>query len=187
MPLNFTHRWEHALVAAVIATAKENCPDCYLGRTAIQKIIYFLNVLGVPMRYDFDIYHYGPFCSSIMSDVDWLIADNVIVDSSTRDKYSDYRPGPLSDELLNRYQEEIDQHMPMIQSVVQALGDMTPNDLELIATLDFCYRWVSARGGDGPWKDETIRKFKNIKKEKFSNEEIEHWYGQLVSAELIKP
>ncbi|WP_254509741.1 hypothetical protein [Anatilimnocola floriformis] len=187
MKLVFNHRWEHALLAAVISEAKEKCPGCFLGRTAIQKILYFLNVLGVPMRYDFDIYHYGPFCSSIMADVDWLIADNVITDGSSQGKYSDYRPGPASEELLDKFDSKISEHLPTIQNVVEALGEMSPGDLELIATLDFCYRWVSARGGKGPWKAETVKKFKSIKKDKFTNEEIDHWYGQLVNAELIKP
>ncbi len=53
MSLLLEHRWEHALVAAVIEAAKESCPNCYLGRTAVQKLIYFLNVVGVPMQLRF--------------------------------------------------------------------------------------------------------------------------------------
>jgi hypothetical protein len=32
-----------------------------LGRTAIQKILYFLQALNVPMRYRFDVHDHGPF------------------------------------------------------------------------------------------------------------------------------
>ncbi len=52
------------------------------------------------------------------------------------------------------------------------MGDLDPNTLELLATLHFCFRWVKASGGNGPWKTLTIEKFKNIKKERFDNNQI---------------
>ena len=74
---------------------------CYLGRTAIQKILYFLQISGVPMRYRFDIYHYGPYCDRLSRDVEWLMADGVLKDASSNTrKYSNYRPDAAAEELL---------------------------------------------------------------------------------------
>lgn len=186
MSLVMPHRWEHALLAATVAEAARHCPDCYLGRTAIQKLLYFMKVLGVPMRYDFEIYHYGPFCGTIYSDIEWLTADDVINDTSNEDRYSNYRPGTNWSDLETTFHDQLQKYDATIKDVVHALSDLRPNTLELIATLDFCFRWVHGRGGNGPWKEATIEKFLQIKKDKFDRAEIERWYQTLVDAGLIE-
>jgi uncharacterized protein YwgA len=42
----------------------------YLGRTAIQKLVYFSKTLGVPIPCSFEIYTYGPYSDSITFAVD---------------------------------------------------------------------------------------------------------------------
>lgn len=186
MTLLLPHRWEHALVAATVKATSDRNPNCTLGRTAIQKILYFMKVLGVPMRYDFDIHHFGPFCSEVTSDVEWLLADDVIFDQSEKESASNYKPGRNADELSHKFSDRLDQHSSTIQMVCNALSDMSPRTLELISTIDFSYRWVKARGGIGPWKPCVVQKFKQIKKDKFTDEEIDEWYGVLVDATLIE-
>ncbi len=186
MNLQLSHRWEHALLAATVDTASKKRPECYLGRTAIQKLLYFMKVLDVPMRYSFDIHHFGPFCSAVMNDVDWLLADEVILDRASGRRYSNYRPGITWPELQAKFAAELNEHKATIESVCEALGDMTPENLELIATLDFSFRWVHARGGTGPWKGMTVEKFKSIKQERFRDEDINFWYDILVKAGLIE-
>jgi hypothetical protein len=186
MSLVLDHRWEHALIGATVKAASEKCPDCYLGRTAIQKLLYFMKVLGVPMRYTFDIHHYGPFCQSVMSDVEWLITDDVVEDRSQEERYSNYRPGPTWPDLADQYSERLNEHQDVINSICDALSDMSPDTLELIATLDFSFRWVRARGGQGPWREAATEKFKEIKKDKFDDGDVESWYDTLVQAGLIE-
>lgn len=186
MSLTLPHRWEHALLAATIAEASQKCPGCALGRTTIQKLLYFMNVLGVPMGYDFEIYHYGPFCSSIFSDVEWLMADDIINDESSDERYSNYRPGPNWPTLQQSFRDKLQGHESTIKDVVRAMSDMSPKTLELIATLDFCFRWVRARGGTGPWKDAAIEKFLHIKKDKFGRADIENGYQTLMQAGLLR-
>lgn len=186
MTLQFQHSWERALVAATIAEATKACPECKIGRTAIQKLVYFMQVLGVPMRYNFEIYHYGPFCSSIASDLEWLLADEIVVnDSQSDDKYN-YRTTAGYDKLSKKFPIEFEQHGKIISAVTEAFGDLSPSILELIATLDYSFRWVRACGGTGPWKQRTVDKFKSIKKEKFTTEQIDRWYDVLVKLALIE-
>jgi|GEM_PF-4107077 len=58
---------------AVIAyTAKQwyNTPDhINLGRTILQKICYFIKSKGVPIDFEFDIYHYGPYSQVVIQRV----------------------------------------------------------------------------------------------------------------------
>ena len=83
MPLLFSGTWEHALLAVTAREAAKSGEAGYLGRTALQKIVYFLQIAGVPMRYAFDIYHYGPYCDRVSRDVELLLADGVLKDAST--------------------------------------------------------------------------------------------------------
>lgn len=185
MKLFLDHRWEHALIAETIAKAAEKSGR-QVGRTAMQKLLYFMQVLGVPMRYRFEIYHYGPFCSAILQDVEWLVSDEVIRDDSSEERCSDYKPGPSIKELQNQFSGKLDDYKDKISEVVEALADLDPQTLELIATLHYCFRWVKAKGGDGPWRELTIAKFKEVKGTKFLDEQINMRYDELVRAELIE-
>lgn len=186
MPLVLDHNWEHALVAAVVKAAKKDCPDCYLGRTAIQKLVYFLHVLGVPMNLRFRMHQFGPYSDTLTSTVDWLQADSVIVDAANSAAYSNYDVGDNYQEVISPYADRLAEHSSTINAVVNAMASLDPRELEVAATLDYAFRWVKARGGQGPWKDETIKKFKEIKKDKFSSAKIEEWYSSLQSAGLIQ-
>ncbi|MCA9111816.1 MAG: hypothetical protein KDA52_17820 [Planctomycetaceae bacterium] len=186
MNLLLEHRWEHALVAAVIEAASKSNGGSYLGRTAMQKLMYFLQVLNVPMRFKFRIHHYGPFSDELADTLDWLQADDVIEDRSRETRYSNYAPGENWHEIKSRFQSDLGQYQEMIDAVAKAMGGMDPDQLELIATLDFCYRWVHARGGNGPWKELTIQKFKQIKGDKFTDSKISDSYDRLARVKLIQ-
>jgi len=185
MSMILQHRWEHALVAAVVDSAKRNHPSGFLGRTAIQKLIYFLKVLDVPMSYQFRIHHFGPYCEDLVGSLDWLQADDVVVDESNQSKYSNFSVGTNWDALKNEYQPQLAQYNPQIESVAEVLGFMSPADLELLATLHYSFRWVHAQGGNGPWKPKAIMKFKEIKKDKFDDQIISDGYDRLARAKLV--
>ncbi len=189
MSLVLEHRWEHALIAATIDAVSKSSPNGRLGRTAIQKLLYFMKVSGVPMKYSFDIHHFGPFCQSVMNDVEWLIADEVIKDASDSDmetSCSSFRPGPGWPDLRKQYEDDIAKYEAKITSAFLALGDLSPETLELIATLDFSFRWVRARGGNGPWRKQAVERFKQIKGDRFHDDVIDNGYTSLVHAGLIE-
>ena len=128
----------------------------------------------MPMSYKFDIHHYGPFCSDIISDMDWLKADEIVQDATNPDaRYSNYRPGSNSGALEAKFAVNLGPYQATIDSVANALGGLEASDLELLATLDYCFRWVKAGGGSGPWQDRTIARFKQFKDQKFGDPQIE--------------
>jgi len=183
---------DQALLTMVIEEAQKTGADGrgYLGRTALQKIMYFLKVLEVPMSYRFDIHHHGPFCVDILNDAEILIADNVIKDESPdKAKYSDYKTSTSAKELLGKYSEDLDKHRGKVSTIVGAMVPLSPDRLELIATLDYAYRWVRATGGSGPWKKRVMQRFfeiKKDKKDKFPEQEVSQAYDSLVKAGLIQ-
>ena len=73
------------------------------GRTALQKIAYFLKRQGIPMSYGFELYHYGPFCQEILWDAEMLTSLGVIVDTKRTNGGSRYGVG-------KSFTSEIEQH-----------------------------------------------------------------------------
>ena len=188
MSLFLTGTWEHALLAKVVkeAAAVAQKEGGYLGRTAIQKIVYFLQVLDVPMRYRFEVCHYGPFCTTILGDLEWLMADEVITDSSPKpEKYSKYTPGPACDELIAKHAAKLRQYDGTVKSTVEVLLPLQPEHLELIATLDYAFREMKATLGKKPPKKKVIARFREFKGDKFNEKEIAETYDRLEAANLF--
>lgn len=189
MTLLLTGTREHALLAMLIQEASNVKPEAggYLGRTALQKMMYFLQVRGVPMHYRFDIHHYGPFCDRISRDIEWLLADGVVADRSNRpQQYSNYQPGPAIGELRALH-PDLEGHRQAMRSVARTFLPLSPERLELLATLHYLYREQRACGGPGPWKRRVVERFREVKGDKFSAEEASSTYDQMATAQLLEP
>jgi uncharacterized protein YwgA len=189
MELRWTGSHDQALLAPVVEEASRavKAKGGFLGRTALQKLLYFLRRRGVPMAYRFDIHHYGVFCEEVLRDADWLTADGVIVDRSPQERYSNYEPGPALDALVAAHRESVERHREQVREVASELAHLRPEKLELISTLDYSYRWVRATGGTGPWRDAVIARFEELKPGKFPREEIERAYETMVRAGKLEP
>ena len=187
MPLFFSTKQDDALLAMVVQEACNADGVPYFGRTALQKTMYFLKVLGVPMDYRFDIHHYGPFCNAILTDTEMLIVDDVIVDSAPKSRYSNYAPGPNVNELLEKHTEVLIQYRETMREVVAVLAPMSPEKLELLATLHFAFAAETASGNQGPWKERVLHRFQEFKRDKFSPEDVSNGYDALVKAGLATP
>lgn len=173
-----------AFLTAIVKSFEERYAGRYLGRTAMQKLAYFATVLGVPIPCSFGIYTYGPYSDTITFSIESLLADEVLVDRSTNPKYSNYRTGRNSAELLNAYAVDVTPFNEDINKVVDALGEFEPTELELIATLHFVARRQKQRSGKLV-RSLVIAEFKSVKKDKFGEDAISGWYDALEHAALI--
>lgn len=174
-----------AYLAEIVRLHEEIHADQYLGRTAMQKLAYFCQVLGVPVPCRFNIYTYGPYTEEITFAVESMLADGVIEDRSSNPKYSNYRTASVAEELLAKYRHEVEPHHDRILSVVKALGSGEPRDLELISTLHFVAERQRKIGGDSN-KDKIISEFLKIKNDKFHRDDVGRWYDKLSRAGLIR-
>lgn len=59
--LVYSNDLRSAFLAAIVRSFSEAHPKGQLGRTAMQKITYFVKVVGVPLPFRFGIYTYGPY------------------------------------------------------------------------------------------------------------------------------
>jgi len=124
---------------AVITELAARAPNGHLGRTALMKFSYLLQtVRGVPLGYRFTLYSYGPFDSSVLSDLS--TAETLKAVQSRITYYSGGYGYQISQgecggsareagqEFLNRYQESLDW-------VLGEFGTHSSADLELESTI----------------------------------------------------
>ena len=176
-----------AFMTAIVASFERQHGDRhYLGRTAVQKLVYFAKVLGVPVPCSFEIYTYGPYSDAVTFSIDSLMADDVIVNTSAKPRYSDYRLGRNAQEILEKYERSIGPYKAVIDNVVGVLGAFRPEELELVATLHFIYHRLKRISGRTPDKAPVMGEFRRVKGKKFSQEEIDSFYEALKRARLIE-
>jgi hypothetical protein len=175
-----------AYVAAVAQAFQQRHPRGFLGRTAIQKLVYFSKVLGVPIPCSFEIYTYGPYSDAITFCVESLLADEVLSDTSPDPRaFSNYRLGPRADELLARFEAPIAPHRATIELVTEVFGGFRPEELELIATLHFIADRKRRIRGREPTRSGVVREFVQVKGDKFTEAQVNAWYDALKKSGLI--
>ena len=152
------------------------------------KMLYLLQaVCNVPLGYDFEIYTYGPYCQTVMSDIEYAeFADYVAVKPVTYSNgMSGYQINVSSEggdmleckrDILSKYSSELD-------TIVSSFSKKSAKELELYSTIVF----VSISYAKNSWeksKKEICGSVKKIKPH-FSNEEIWKAYDDLKSCHFI--
>jgi len=127
------------LRVAIIADFAEKLSG-KLGRTAIMKLMFFLQELkGLPLGYSFRIYTYGPYDAQVLADL--KVAESM---GAVQSEYFDWDGGSgylikagkkpaLSEEdkkLISSFQDEIGW-------VTREFGDLSATDLEVESTVFF--------------------------------------------------
>lgn len=179
---------KQAYVALVVQEAGEvpGNEGRSLGRTTLQKVLYFLQVRGVPVRYKFDVHHFGPFCAEILQDAEWLSAFDVIEDNSdSPEKHSDYRITDSGAKLLDTFAQDLQSHRATVKSIVSALVPMDTDELELISTLHYVFREIAASKEESPSREEVKTRFKEFKKSKFQDARIDSAWERMIQVKLL--
>jgi uncharacterized protein YwgA len=186
MSLLFANDLCSAYTVEIVRSFQAARPNGYLGRTALQKLVYFCKSVGVPIPCSFEIYNFGPYSEDLTRSVNYLLADEALDDVSPNpSKYSSYRLGPCSDQIATSYAAQTGLQRPLIDSIVAVLGDSSPADLELVATLHFVNSKRKGLSGHRPGELEVLQEFRSIKGDKFSSEDIKKWYGWLDNSKLL--
>lgn len=181
----FSDNSTSALLVEIVKSFETLHPKNYLGRTAIQKLAYFCQVLGTPLPCSFEIYNYGPYSDELKFTIDSLLADEILIDASQQPgKYSNYKIAASRVDFSSEVQAIAASNRRTIQSVVEAFGGFDPSQLELIATLHFIAQKHTHINGRVR-KESVIDEFERIKKDKFNRSDVEDWYDSLAQANLI--
>jgi len=183
--LTFSNNLRAAYLTEFVRAFQKYYPNGFLGRTAIQKLTYFARATGVPVPCSFEIYNYGPYSDQVTFAVDGLLADQVLMDTSTNCKYSNYRLSVGKALFPQELQRKVLPHKGQIDSVVKNLGHFRPEQLELIATLHFVHHKLASIHRRKPAQSAVIAEFHGIKGDKFDKNEVTAWYGSLKNAGLV--
>jgi len=149
---------------ATISALVKRAPHA-LGRTAMMKLVYFLQILHkVPLEYDFRIYTYGPYDSQVLEDL--KIAElkgcvkSSIVGYAIGNGYA-IAPGAEADAVVARCCSIAD-FIPKIDSVLADFGNRSATDLEMASTIVFVAR-AEASSGKVVALSETAQKVREMK------------------------
>jgi uncharacterized protein YwgA len=116
-------------IVALIANARTRP----LGKTQLQKLVYFLQRAGVPLNYTFEIYHYGPYSFELSQEMSSLDSLGVLSIESEPGGYGfDIRLGKFAERftLDDKYRRKFDK-------VLDQFGTSTAAQLEVMATIHF--------------------------------------------------
>ena len=133
-----------ALIAKLVARAP--APP---GRTAIMKYLYFLKVLRrVPLRYNFRLYTYGPFDSTVLDDLGYAEALGAVKSQLVAypgGRGYQYGEGPQIDKVEEHAVAFLAEHEDDIDWVLREFGNRSASDLEMASTLVYVDRSIAEK------------------------------------------
>ena len=133
---------------AVIAAMAERAPFKTLGRTAVMKCAYFLQILrGVPLRYGFSLYSYGPFDAEVLADLAYAESLGIVrteVVEYPRAYGYEIKPGPTIESAKQTAAPFLSTYEGDVIWVMQRFGRRSAADLELDSTIVFVDRELTS-------------------------------------------
>lgn len=170
---------KYGLITSIVNKLQGKSPQ--VGKTVIMKFIYILqDVYNVPSGYDFSLYTYGPYCSDILNDLEYVDVIKGVKIYNSNHGYN-IQPGEEVRELLNRADGFLQQYNQIIDKAVDLFGSMNAKELELRSTIIFLKKQKDRQSGLG----ELVGDVKDVKPN-FSNKEIQDACIELLSKGLFK-
>jgi O-acetyl-ADP-ribose deacetylase (regulator of RNase III) len=142
--------WAVAIVGVLSRIAREPFHRP-IGRTAFQKIAYFLSEAGVPTGLVYERGSYGPYSSQLKSILSRLINNGLVIEIDRQRKMFEVQPGPTYRDARERFKDQLREWVPMIEKVADLLLRFpTTSDLEIGATALFSAKKLLRETGFKP-------------------------------------
>ncbi|MFH1640116.1 MAG: hypothetical protein ABIB93_07420 [Chloroflexota bacterium] len=143
-------------------------------KVVVQKVVFYLREIGVPVTYSFEPYMYGPYSRDLSDDADELdfLDELTIYDN----KYTKGARFVLSQQL-NRYKSLINKGITDFASIVS--NDFDFEAMELFGTVLYCIR-VLQEMGETPSFTNVLHEFRDWKGENYSGDAIKKAYTSLI-------
>jgi uncharacterized protein YwgA len=164
-------------VAAIVALVQN--AQARLGKTQVQKLVYFAQDCGIPLEYKYEIYHYGPYSFELSHDLGSLDSLGVLdVDSDPSGFGFDISAGKFA----QKFQLE-PKYLKKVERVINQFGSDTPAELEVKATIHFVQSVIKKKVS-GKVKSEVIQRVGALKP-RFTEEFVKRCYSNLEQARWI--
>ena len=143
-----------------------------LGKTALQKLVYFLQEWkDLPLGYRFEFYTYGPFSAALMGDLDYADSLKAVQVKPMATGGYTIESGDLNEDIQSRANDFLSDHEAAIREVVRVFGRESAVRLELLATTHYARSYFASR--KEPWDDEGIvDTVRSLKPDKFEKSQI---------------
>lgn len=139
-------------MATIAALAKRAERHGGIGRTALMKLVYFLQTLRrVPLGYDFRLYTYGPYDGQVLEDLKCAELLDAVVSTAYGHSFGmgyTIKPGVAADEAITR-SPEVAGNEGDIEAVASEFGARSAIDLEMASTILFVDRAAAESGKTG--------------------------------------
>jgi len=170
---------EKNLRTAAIVALTQSAP-ARLGKTQLQKLIYFVQDSGVPLEYKYEIYHYGPYSFELSRELGSLEGLGVLnIESDPKGFGFNISIGRFAEKfrLVAKYQKNI-------EKVINQFGLNSAAELEVKATIHFVYSVVKEKTPPAKLMPEVIQKVGALKP-RFTRDFIKNCYVSLEQAAWI--
>jgi len=171
--------WTRARALFVRLMEQYRLPDYRLSRLEVQKLAYFLQVAGEPLRLRFVAHQYGPYAENL-NHVLQLIEGHFIRGYGDRSRESSITLMPGAADQARQFLAEDAEGSRRLADVAQLIeGFETPYGMELLASA----HWVAAEDPTAPHDlqqtIERVQSWSQRKKARFRPEHIRKGYERL--------
>jgi len=167
---------ETRVFAAFLSELLEKIP----GKKAFQKMVYFGQVLGIPLDHSYKMYFYGPYSETVADELASAERNNII---SQINAFC-YGPGENSEAVIEQGSDQIIENIDAIEKLVGLFGNMSPLELELYATVHFIDNSQKSLYNNND-KTVIMDVVKRVKGTKFEITQIETAYNELENWGLL--
>lgn len=175
-----------AVIVKLVSVWNENSGN-KMGRTTLQKLCYFAKAIDVPLGYRFRVHQYGPYSRELYEHIDDMVSYGLLNDehaiNEQKPDTSSYSIGEYAADLLDTYKDEVSKQEDKIIFLINYFKSMPITKLELYSTTHYYYA-----ANKGFYRDinedelllKTIEKVLEVKKDKFSRDEVHDAYCTLL-------
>ncbi|MBI1903813.1 MAG: hypothetical protein HYS13_22135 [Planctomycetia bacterium] len=170
---------------ALIAKLVWQSPEQKLGRTALMKLMYILQVRGVPLGYWFRLYSYGPFDAEVLNDLDVAKSIRAVTERTVQYPTSygfEIEPGAKFDKLEPALFEWLEPHEESITWALANFANRTAAELELLSTIVYVDR---ERGSNGRAEIDDLLPLVHGVKPQFNEDRIRQACRELQELRLL--
>lgn len=164
----------YTIAEVVNRCLNENIPP---GKIKLQKLVFFLERLGIPLDYRFEMYHYGPYSFELAENLDTLNTLKVLDIQPQIDGYGySINASKYFQEFLDRKSDSLKDYESIIDFVIENFASKDASKIELLATIHFVEEILNRRNVTD--RKIVVEKVKGLKP-KFTSDEIEKAYEEL--------
>ncbi len=160
-----------------------------LSRLEIQKLAYFLQEIGEPLRLKFVKYHYGPYAHNLNHVLKNLEGHYIrgFGDGTSRaeEAHIYLLPGAVKEALLFLGEEpEAIERLKKVSEIIR--GFENPHGLELLSTVHWVVRENPAIAGNPEKVIQEVKSWSKRKQKMFKDEHIKKVFDHLLKTQMIK-